>query len=87
MSIAISEIQLYNALKIKLGDKQAEELVTFVKIKVENEIEEKSSKFSTKEDILKLEAKLAETKVDIIKWVFSFFIAIALMIIGLYIKK
>lgn len=87
MSIAISEIHLYNILKAKLGEKEAEELVTFVKLKVENEIDEKSSKFSTKDDISKLETKLAETKVDIIKWVFSFFVAIALMIIGLYIKK
>lgn len=83
MSIAISEIQLYNASKTKLGNKQAEELVAFVKIKVENEIEEQSSKFSIKEDLLKLENKLAETKVDSIKWVFSFFVVIALMIIGL----
>nr|WP_315155002.1 hypothetical protein [uncultured Flavobacterium sp.] len=87
MSIAISEIQLYNASKTKLGNKQAEELVAFVKVKVENEIEEQSSKFSIKEDLLKLENKLAETKIDSIKWVFSFFIVIALMIIGLYLKK
>ena len=86
MSIAISEIQLFNALKTKLGDKQAEELVSFVKVKVENEINEQSSRFSTKEDILKLETKLAETKVDIIKWVVGIFFALALMIIGLYLK-
>ena len=83
----ISEIHLFNALKLRLGEKEAEELVTFVKQKVENEIDDKASKFSTKDDISKLETKLAETKVDIIKWVFSFFLAIALMIIGLYIKK
>lgn len=86
-TVAISEIQLFNALKTKLGDKQAEELVSFVKVKVENEINEQSSRFSTKEDILKLETKLAETKVDIIKWVVGIFFALAMMIIGLYIKN
>lgn len=86
-TIAISEIQLFDALKGKLGDKEAEELVSFVKVKVENEINEQSSRFSTREDILNLETKLAETKVDIIKWVVGIFFALAMMILGLYIKN
>lgn len=87
MSIAISEIQLYNILKSKLGEKETEELVTFVKVSVENEVKIKAETLATHSDISKLEAKIAETKVDIIKWMVSLVFALALMIIGLYIKK
>lgn len=88
VTLSISEIQLYKALKTKLGEKEAEELVSFVKVNVENEIKEQSSKFATKkEDVKSLETKIAETKVDIIKWMVSLVFALALMIIGLYIKK
>jgi hypothetical protein len=47
----------------------------------------KRDTLATKEDITKLESKIAETKVDLIKWVFTFFAALAVMIIGLYLKK
>ena len=79
MSIAISEIQLFNALKGKLGKKEAEELVLFVKESVKENIKPELENLVSKKD-------LAETKVDIIKWVFSFFITLALIILGLYIK-
>ena len=41
---------------------------------------------ATKEDIAKVEVKIAETKTDIIRWVFGFFVALMLAIIGLYLK-
>lgn len=41
---------------------------------------------ASKEDLLKLETKISETKVDIIKWVVGVFFALAMMIIGLYLK-
>ena len=34
-----------------------------------------------------LELKIAESKNDMLKWLFGFFIALALMIIGTYFKK
>ena len=37
-----------------------------------------------KEDMLKLEIKLAETKSDLIKWFFAFFVTLMLMVLGLY---
>ena len=76
---AISEIHLFNALKLKLGEQEAEDLVLFVKNTVKESIEAKVSNIATKKD-------LAETKVDIIKWVVGIFFALALMIIGLYLK-
>ncbi len=76
----ISEIHLFNALKLKLGEKEAEELVLFVKTTVKENIENEISNIATKKD-------LAETKVDIIKWFMGIFFALAMMIIGLYLKN
>ena len=77
--MTISEIQLYTSLKLKLGEEQAQQLVEFVKGAVKDEVDSKSSQFATKED-------LANAKVDIIRWVFGFFIVMMLAIIGLYFK-
>ena len=46
----ISEIQLYNALKIKLGDNEAQQLVDFVKSEVNDEFTNRKDTFLTKED-------------------------------------
>jgi hypothetical protein len=54
---------------------------------IESKLADKKDTLATKEDILKLETRIAETKVDIIKWVFTFFAALAVMIVGLYLKK
>ena len=42
---------------------------------------------AAKEDIANLRAEIASSKTDMIKWFFAFFMALALMIIGLYFKK
>lgn len=36
---------------------------------------------------VRISSKLAETKTDMIKWVFTFFATLTVMIIGLYLKK
>jgi len=77
--MAITEIQLYSALKLKLGDQEAQQLVEFVKAEVKDELDAKTNQFATKED-------LANAKVDIIKWVFGFFVVLIIAIIGLYFK-
>jgi len=42
---------------------------------------------ATKEDIARLETKIAKTKVDTVKWVFGFFVVMMLSIVGLYFRK
>ena len=53
----INEIQLYNILRNKLGEKEAETLVEFVQGRIEKEFANKKDVFLTKED-----------KIDIIRW-------------------
>ena len=88
--MSISEIQLYQALRLKLGDKEAEELVSFVKAEVKSELEAKTSQFASKQDIADVRREIAEVKADIIKWMFLFWIGQLGAMIGLivlFLKK
>ena len=48
--MSISEIQLYNALKTKLGDTEAQQLVDFVRSEVTSEFNNRKDTFLNKED-------------------------------------
>jgi hypothetical protein len=61
-------------------------LTEYIEVKVEQKFESQKQMLATKEDVKNLEIKLAETKSDLLKWVFAMFVSLALMIIGLYIK-
>jgi len=63
----VAEIELYEILKSKLGEKEAKTLVEYIEAKVEKKLEEKHDILATKTD-------LANMKADIIKWMFLFWI-------------
>jgi len=69
--MSISEIQLYNALKTKLGDNEAQQLVDFVKSKVTSEFTDRKDTFLTKED-----------KIDIMRSIYIVGIVQFLAIVG-----
>lgn len=87
----------------KLSDAKAKEFVDAISEEVQNDIKYENSDFKStvKEDFLKLELKfkqvntkiesvkveIKESKNDMLKWFFGMFFALALMIIGLYLKK
>ena len=65
---------MYNILKVKLGEKEAKALTEYVESKVKNSIKKEKDVLTTKEDLFKLEVKLSETKSEIIKWMFIFWV-------------
>ncbi len=67
----ISEIQLYNALKTKLDDSEAQQLVAFVKSEVTFEFNSRKDSFLVKED-----------KIDIMRSIYLVGIVHFLAIIG-----
>ncbi len=71
-SIQISEIQLYNILREKIGDQQAQVLTDFIESRVDKEFEKSKSILASKSDILELKNQIAENKSEIIKWMFIF---------------
>ena len=72
--MSVSEIQLFQILKNKIGEKEAEELVSYVKSEVKNEFENNKDVLASKEDILLVKVDLANAKSEIIKWMFIFWI-------------
>ena len=73
-----------------IDEKVETKTIVFEKIvtkDIENLRQEMYKVFASKDDIGRLETKIAESKVDTIKWVFAFFVTLALMIVGLYLKK
>ena len=76
----VSEIKLYELLKAKLGEKEAEAFVHILEKKVDDKFNDAKQSLATKED-------LANTKVDLIKWMVGFWIVQMAAIIGLYLNK
>ncbi|MCW3088649.1 MAG: hypothetical protein JWQ78_2035 [Sediminibacterium sp.] len=91
MALAATDIQLYEILRQKLGNQEAEAIVGFVDAKLKESNDQHLKNLATKEDVkdveMKLSLKIAETKTDIIRWVFAFFVPLLLAIIGLYVRK
>lgn len=102
MIITTTDIQLYEILKQKLGSNEAEALVSFVDARIKDTNEQNLKILATRQDIMDLSAstkkdiadlrldlslKISETRTEILRWVFAFYIPLLLAIIGLYLRK
>ncbi len=87
MTAPISSIDMYNILRAKIGEQEAKALTDYVKSEVESRVEIRSATLATKDDIASLRKEISDSKVDMIKWMVGLFITLALMIIGLYVRK
>jgi hypothetical protein len=76
----ISEIQLFTILREKVGEEQARALTEYVEAKVKAEVEASRQSLATRED-------LANTKVDLIKWMVGFWVSQMAALVGLYLVK
>lgn len=74
----VAEIELYEILKEKIGEKEAKSVIGYVEAKVEKKFEEKRDILVTKEDLAnakaELEIKIEKIRTDIIKWMFIFWV-------------
>jgi hypothetical protein len=81
----LAEIELYEILKNKVGEKEAKTLVEYIETKVEKKFEDKKDILATKEDLAnlktglmveieKVRTEMQKVKADIIKWMFLFWI-------------
>ena len=92
MTAPISAIDMYNILRVKIGEQEAKTLTDFVAQQAEEALQNKISVLATKDDITAiradmatLRAELKEQKADILKWMVGLFIPLYLSIIGLII--
>ena len=74
----VSSLDLYDLLKVKIGEKEAKSLVTFVEHEVENKFEQNKDTLATKVDI-------ANVKAELIKWMFIFIVGQTTVTIGVMI--
>ncbi len=76
--IVTTDIQLFRILKERLGEKEAESLVDFVDAKLKENNEANSKLLATKEDLKDeigaTKILIAETKAELIKWMFIFWV-------------
>ena len=85
--MVVSEITLYNVLKNKLGETEAQSVVEGIKQTVREEFENKKDILLNKQDKVELIEKMNSDKQDILKWLFGFWITILLMFISNVIIK
>jgi len=98
-AINISEIQLFNLLKTKLGEEEAEQLVTFFKTEAQAITQKQyehisrgiktlkddlHQNFPTKEDLVR---EISNSKVEQIKWMFGFWVTLVLLILANWFLK
>jgi hypothetical protein len=80
-------LKLFDLTYEFIKDKEkAQEFVSKLEQTIDNRFTEKEKILATKEDISRLELKIAEVKTEMIKWYVALFITLAIMIIGLYFK-
>lgn len=75
---ALSIAKLYEVLVPKLGKEAVQGLITFNETTIKSELENNIKQLATKEDLAKLESKLetriGESKVEMIRWMFIFWV-------------
>jgi hypothetical protein len=79
----ITITKLYDLISIKLGRETAENLTTIIEEKIKGEVDTKKSTLATKEDV-------ANSKAELIKWMFVFWVSQVLATFGfilLFLKK
>jgi hypothetical protein len=93
--MSTTEIKLYDIFRkdLKLDDNRARIFAEVVQETIQNEVNHQNLEFKSqiKEDFFKIDIKMEslrgeikDSKSDMIKWFFAFFITLVLMILGLY---
>lgn len=68
----VSEIKLYELLKAKLGEQEAEAFVSILETKVDKKFDEAKQYLATKADIAETRSEIVASKAEILRWTFAF---------------
>ena len=81
-----ANLKLYDLFRndLKLNEEKAREFVEALDKTIAEEVRQDKSEIATKDFVKK---EIVEAKNDMIKWFVGLFITLAIMIIGLYLKK
>ncbi|MBC7588058.1 MAG: hypothetical protein H7178_06820 [Chitinophagaceae bacterium] len=81
------ELRTYEIFKTKLGEKEAETIIEFIEAKSKQQIEEKKDVFMVKQDKIDLIEKMNQDKLDMIKWMFGFWVSLVLLLLANWFLK
>ena len=79
----VSEIKLYELLKAKLGEKEAEAFVHILEQKVDDKFEDAKQMLVGKEDLLKLQIEIEKRFNQLILWVVGTGLAVAGLVLAI----
>ncbi len=79
----VSEIKLYELLKAKLGEKEAEAFVHILGQKVDDKFEDAKQMLVAKEDLLKLQIEIEKRFNQLILWVVGTGLAVAGLVLAI----
>ncbi|OWK69120.1 hypothetical protein [Pedobacter sp. AJM] len=80
--MSVTEIQLFQLLKAKLGEQEAKQLVSFVKEEVRSEFDNKRETLATKEDIANTKEYILQLKSELLKFIYLVGLIQFLAIVG-----
>lgn len=94
----INIIELYNLLREKVGEKEAQAITEYIVVQVDEKLAEKKDIFATKEDIYQLKQEMAklreelrgemkEQKAELLKWMIVLFAPFYIGMIVFLIKQ
>ncbi len=79
----VSEIKLYELLKAKLGEKEAEAFVHILEKKVDDKFDDAKQTLVIKEDLLKLQVEIEKRFNHLILWVVGTGLAVAGLVLAI----
>lgn len=82
------ELKVYEILKTRFSEKEAETFIEYFDAKAIEKIDDKKDLFLTKQDKVDLIGKMNKDKIDLIKWMFGFWISIIiLLLVNFFLNK
>lgn len=60
----LNTIELYNLLRNKIGEKEAQALTEYISVQVEEKLADKKDVLATKQDIFRVENQISDLKVE-----------------------
>ena len=85
--MVVSEITLFNTLKAKIGETEAQVVVEGIKNAIRDEFDNKKDILLTKQDKVELIEKMNSDKQDLLKWLFGFWATtIVMILINIFLK-
>jgi hypothetical protein len=76
-----AELKVYEILKNRFNEAEAEIILEYIEAKSDEKISDKKDIFLTKQYKIDLIEKMNKDKIDLIKWMFGFWITIILLLL------